>query len=106
MAVTDIDVGTVANDGTGQTLRAAFQRVNTNTNTYFSITCQTLTVKQADITPAGTTPTNAEIASALVTDDEDSAQCIFILKDLTNSVCWWCLSDGTDWHIVQMSKIS
>jgi len=106
MAVTDIDVGTVANDGTGQTLRAAFQRVNSNYYEFYSQAAGTVKPLQVNISPAGATPTDAEIEYAFTTAAEDATGCIFILNDLTNNKVWFGLSNGTNYHIVSMTKIA
>jgi hypothetical protein len=106
MAVIDIDVGSVANDGTGQTLRAAFQRVNSNYDEFYSQTSGTIIAKQAEITPAGSVPTIEEIEAVTTVKAEDSRSCLFILKDLRNSKTWLCISDGTNWQLQSMTKIT
>ena len=101
MAITDITVGTVANDGTGQTLRAAFQRVNSNYDEFY-IT-DTIFGKLSNITPAKDTPTLTEIIAVIGLPSINNGGAIYFLKDLTNSCIWLAVSDTNIWCIVKLN---
>jgi len=105
MAVTDITVGTVANDGTGQTLRAAFQRVNSNYDEFYKDDGATIFARRIDISPAGATPTKLEIEAVVGNTVDHVTGCIFILRDLTNVKTLFCISDQSDFLISSFTVV-
>jgi hypothetical protein len=103
MAIIKPTYGAIANDGTGQTLRAAIERISNNYDEFYLD--GTLFIKQVAIAPAGATPNYAEILAAVVTAPSAATNCIYLLQDSTNNVTWFCSSDGTNYNIVQLSRI-
>lgn len=101
MAITDIDVGTVANDGTGQTLRAAFQRVNSNYDEFYKT--DTIIAKLVTISPAGATPTNSEITALLGIPLIVTSVPLYLLSDSKNSCIWLCSHNTNVWCLVKLS---
>jgi hypothetical protein len=104
MSLTKIDVGTAANDGTGQTLRAAFTRINDNYDVMYAD--GTLKVLVCTGTLDDTTPTIAQINTVTgLTPATADTGCVYILKN-TTVTAYYCTSDGTNWHVVKMTKIT
>ena len=104
MALTDITVGTSANDGTGLTLRAAMQLVNSNYDEFYAD--GTIKAKFCTGTLDDTTPTIAQIntLTGLAPATADTG-CLYILKNAT-VVTYICWSDGANWHVIKATKIT
>ena len=104
MTLVKLDAAATANDGTGQKLRAGVVRINSNYDEFYA--SGTIKALVNTGTLDDTTPTIAQINTATgLTPSTATLGSVFILKNSTVTA-YYCTSDGTNWHVVKMTKIT
>jgi len=107
-----INIGAAPDDGTGDVLRTAFDKVNDNFNEVYSlISADILTVNVRYVTGTYVLMVDANVVNTAVGLTAVQAgigyTCIGVFtKPLNPTMYYWIVSDGSNWNTVLMTHLT